>query len=121
MIKSIINYIKEVLGGLKSLLKGMRVTGYYISHPKEIITQQYPENKDTLKMFDRFRGEVILLHDENNEHRCTGCTACEVACPNGSIEIISERVLNPWNFYYLVFKCASIKYANWRICHDLKV
>ncbi len=60
MIKSIINYIKEVLGGLKSLLKGMRVTGYYISHPKEIITQQYPENKNTLKMFDRFRGEVIL-------------------------------------------------------------
>ena len=61
MIKSIINYIKEVLVGLKSLLKGMRVTGYYISHPKEIITQQYPENKDTLKMFDRFRGEVILF------------------------------------------------------------
>ena len=95
MIKSIIEYIKEVLGGLKSLLKGMRVTGYYISHPKEIITQQYPENKNTLKMFDRFRGEVILLHDENNEHRCTGCTACEIACPNGSIEIISDRVLNP--------------------------
>ena len=64
MIKSIITYIKEVLVGLKSLLKGMRVTGYYISHPKEIITQQYPENKNTLKMFDRFRGEVILLHDK---------------------------------------------------------
>ena len=47
----------------------MRVTGHYISHPKEIITQQYPENRNTLKMFDRFRGEVVLLHDENNEHK----------------------------------------------------
>ncbi len=57
---------------------------------KEIITQQYPENKDTLKMFERFRGEVVLLHDENNEHKCTGCSACEMACPNGTIEIIAH-------------------------------
>ena len=72
----------------------MKVTGYYISHPKEIITQQYPENRDTLKMFERFRGEVVMPHDENNEHKCTGCSACELACPNGTIEIISDRVLN---------------------------
>ena len=70
----------------------MWVTGYYVSHPKEIITQQYPENRDELKMFERFRGEVVLLHDENNEHRCTGCSACDVACPNGTIEIISKMV-----------------------------
>jgi len=94
-MNSIINYIKDILLGLKSLAKGMSVTGHYISHPKEIITQQYPENRDTLKMFDRFRGEVVLLHDENNEHRCTGCSACEVACPNGTIEIISKRIEGP--------------------------
>lgn len=94
-MKSIIKYIKDILLGLRSLVKGMAVTGHYVSHPKEIITQQYPENRDTLKMFDRFRGEVVLLHDENNEHRCTGCSACEVACPNGTIEIISKRVEGP--------------------------
>ena len=81
--------------GLRSLVKGMAITGHYISHPKEIITQQYPENKATLQMFDRFRGEVVLTHDEKNEHRCTGCSACEVACPNGTIEIINERVIDP--------------------------
>ena len=64
-MKVIINYIKEILDGVKTLINGMRVTGYYISHPKEIITQQYPENKDTLKMMNRFRGEVIMPHDEN--------------------------------------------------------
>ena len=73
----------------------MKVTGYYFANArKEIITQQYPENRETLKMFDRFRGEVIMPHNENNEHRCTGCSACEVACPNGTIEIISDRKLN---------------------------
>ena len=93
-MKSIINYIKEILFGLKTLLTGMKVTGYYFTHPKEIITQQYPENKETLKMFDQFRGEVIMPHDDNNEHACTGCEACEIACPNGTIEIISDRILN---------------------------
>lgn len=74
----------------------MKITGYYFSHAKkEIITSQYPENRDTLKMFDRFRGIVTLTHDENNEHACTGCSACEIACPNGTIEIVSNRVEDP--------------------------
>lgn len=92
MIKAIIKYFKDIALGLRSLVKGMSVTGHYVTHPSEIITQQYPENRDSLKMFDRFRGEVILIHDENNEHRCTGCSACEIACPNGTIEIISKWV-----------------------------
>ncbi len=89
---SVFKYIKEIFQGLGTLVKGMAITGHYISHPKEIITQQYPENRETLKMFDMFRGEVVLTHNEENDHRCTGCSACEVACPNGTIEIISKRI-----------------------------
>lgn len=86
-------YIGEIVHGVKSLLKGMSVTGYYFIHPKEIITQEYPNNKDTLKMFERFRGEVVMPHNENNEHRCTGCSACELACPNGTIRIVSDYII----------------------------
>lgn len=94
-MKAILNYIKDILLALKSLWTGMKVTGYYISHAKkEIITQQYPENRESLQMFDRFRGEVIMPHNEENEHRCTGCSACEIACPNGTIEIIWDRKEN---------------------------
>jgi NADH-quinone oxidoreductase subunit I len=93
--KSVAKYIGEVLHAAKTLLTGMKITGYYFFHPKEILTQQYPENRETLKMFERFRGEVVLIHDENNEHKCTGCSACELACPNGTIEIINKREIDP--------------------------
>ena len=94
-MNSIINYLKEIFGGVGALIKGMRVTGYYFVHPKQIVTQQYPENRKTLKMFDRFKGEVVMPHNDKNEHKCTACGICEMNCPNGSIEIISQMVVNP--------------------------
>ncbi len=87
---SIYNYIKGVLHALKSLATGMGITGHYFVRPSTIITQQYPENRATLKMAERFKGEVTMPHDAKNEHKCTGCGICEINCPNGSIEIISK-------------------------------
>src|SRR5688572_27042283 len=89
------DYISNIFHGVRSLLKGMNRTGYYFVRPKEIITQQYPDNRATLKIADRFRGEVVMPHDENNEHACTGCTACELACPNGTIKIITKFDISP--------------------------
>ena len=91
----LVKYIKDIFKGVKSLLTGMRRTGYYFTHHKEIITQQYPDNRDELKLPERFRGEVVLIHDEKNEHACTGCTACELACPNGTIKIITKFDMTP--------------------------
>ena len=88
-------YLKDVFSGVRSLLKGMKLTGYYFTHHKEIITQQYPDNREELKLPERFRGEVVMLHDEHNEHACTGCTACELACPNGTIKIITKFDITP--------------------------
>jgi NADH-quinone oxidoreductase subunit I len=91
----LINYIKDIFSAIRSLLKGMRRTGYYFTHHKEIITQQYPDNRDTLQLPERFKGEVVMTHDENNEHACTGCTACELACPNATIKVVTKFEMTP--------------------------
>ena len=92
-MSSIIQYFKEIFQGLWSLLKGMRVTSRYFFSPGKIVTQKYPNNRKDLVMFDRFKGEVIMPHNEKNEHKCTGCGICEINCPNGTIEIISKSIV----------------------------
>ncbi len=91
-MRSIINYLKEIVTGVASLLRGMKVTGSYFIRPSTIVTQKYPNNRKDLKMFDRFKGEVVMPHNEKNEHRCTGCGICELNCPNGTIEIITKTI-----------------------------
>jgi NADH-quinone oxidoreductase subunit I len=92
-MRSIIIYFKEIAEGIWSLLKGMKVTGSYFLKPSTIVTQKYPDNRKDLVMFDRFKGEVIMPHNDKNEHKCTGCGICEINCPNGSIEVISKTII----------------------------
>lgn len=87
-------YISDIAGAVGSLLKGMRRTGWYFLHREEAITQQYPDNRDNMGLPERFRGEVVMPHNEQNEHRCTGCTACELACPNGTIKVVTKFEVN---------------------------
>ncbi|MDP4209559.1 MAG: NADH-quinone oxidoreductase subunit I [Bacteroidota bacterium] len=93
-MKTVLRYLQEVALAFRSLWSGLRLTLYFFTHPrKEIITEQYPENRTTsINIPERFAGEVVLTHDENNEHKCTACTLCEMACPNGTIKIISAQV-----------------------------
>jgi len=82
--------LKHFFQGLLSLLKGMKVTLSYLVRPSTVITQQYPENRKTLKMFDRYKGQLKLIYDEDGHYNCNGCQFCEIACPNASI-IITPR------------------------------
>lgn len=89
------DYLSDVYTGVKSLLIGMKRTGSYFINSKTRITQEYPDNRATLVLPERFRGEVVMPHDANNEHACTGCTACELACPNGTIKVITKFDITP--------------------------
>lgn len=93
-MKGIIKYFTDIYKGVWTLLVGMKVTGSYFVRPWTIMTQKYPENRKTLVMFDRFKGELVMPHNEANEHKCTGCGICEINCPNGTLEVISQSIVN---------------------------
>jgi len=91
-MNSIIEYFKDIINGIASLLRGMRITNRNFFSPGKIVTQKYPDNRKELVMFDRFKGEVTMPHNEKNEHKCTGCGICEMNCPNGTIEVVSKTI-----------------------------
>lgn len=65
------------------ILKSMRIAFRNFMRPP--ITVQYPHEK--LVLPERARWAVRMTLDENGEHRCTACLACERACPDFVIRI----------------------------------
>lgn len=90
---SIKEYFSSVGKGISSLVKGMAVTGKEFVTPK--VTEQYPENRSTLKIADRFRAELTLIYDSEGRHRCIGCGICQMNCPNGTIQLTTKMVELP--------------------------
>lgn len=83
-------YFGGLIHGISSLLTGMRMTMKIFLRKK--VTEEYPENRAELVMFDRFRGTLNMPHNENNEHRCIACGLCQTACPNDTISVISQTI-----------------------------
>lgn len=84
------DYFGGLFRGISSLITGMKTSMKVFLRKKT--TEQYPENRETLVIAERFRGTLVLPHNENNEHRCIACGLCQTTCPNDTIEIISEMV-----------------------------
>lgn len=84
------SYIGSLINGITSLLTGMKTTMTVFCRKKT--TEQYPENRKTLKLSERFRGTLTMPHNERNEHHCIACGLCQMACPNDTIKVTSETV-----------------------------
>lgn len=92
-MSNIKEYFSSVGQGIKSLVKGMQVTGKELVTPK--ITECYPENRDTLQISDRFRAELTLKYDAEGRHKCIACGICQMNCPNGTIKLTTKMVELP--------------------------
>jgi NADH-quinone oxidoreductase subunit I len=73
---------------LVDLFKGLWVT-FRHQHPKDLVTEQYPQERPEIS--DRFRGQPRLLKDADGKLLCTACGACALACPEKLIKIGSVR------------------------------
>jgi len=70
-----------------SILLGMKITGvHFVRSP---LTELYPEERPDIA--PTFRGRHMLAYDENGEHLCISCKACEKICPDRLIVIESVR------------------------------
>lgn len=86
------SYFKGLIHGTGSLLTGMKITGREFFTRK--VTEQYPENRDTLKISPRFRGRLIMATDAEGNNKCIACCLCQTACPNDTIHITSESIMD---------------------------
>ena len=84
------SYIGSLIHGITSLLTGMKTTMTVFWRKKT--TEQYPENRKTLKLSERFRGTLTMPHNEKNEHHCVACGLCQTACPNDTIKVTSQTI-----------------------------
>ncbi|MEL7585808.1 MAG: 4Fe-4S binding protein [Prolixibacteraceae bacterium] len=82
------SYFGGLFHAIGSLLTGMKTTINVYFRKKT--TEQYPENRAELVLPDRFRGSLTMPHNADNEHRCVACGLCQTACPNDTIEVITE-------------------------------
>ena len=87
---TITEYFSSLFKGLHSLIKGMEVTGKELVTKK--VTEQYPENRDTLQISKRFRGTLQFIYDDEGYHKCIACKSCERNCPNGTIQVITKMI-----------------------------
>ena len=58
------------------------------------VTEKYPENRGKKPLTERFRGVLVMPHNEKNEHKCNGCGVCTNNCPNETITLTVKKELD---------------------------
>ena len=51
--------------------------------------------KTTLHVAKRHRGRLTFKRNDDGSYKCTACTLCEKACPNGTIKITAHMAEDP--------------------------
>ena len=90
-VKSL-GYIGRFMQGMWTLVKGLKVT--FVEFFTKKTTDEYPENRGKLVMFERYRGTLTMLHDENGKNKCTVCGLCETNCPNNTLRVETDTVVD---------------------------
>lgn len=88
----LIEYPYSIGKAFFSLFIGMYRTVHSMVHPKLVLTQQYPQNRDTIYIPAAFKATLVFSKDADGIPKCTACGLCQISCPNGSISLKSRTV-----------------------------
>ena len=79
--------LRRVLGGLRSLLVGLGITGRHMVRP--VVTLQYPHE---LPDVSHWGGPIELVtFPQTGTHDCIACNACARICPSDCFDIAGVR------------------------------
>jgi NADH-quinone oxidoreductase subunit I len=97
---------------LPGIIKGMGITLKHFFSKK--VTIQYPEQKREFSPV--YRGQHILMRDENGAERCTACGLCALACPAEAITMVAAERKEGEEHLYREEKYASTYEINMLRC-----
>ena len=84
------SYLGGLVHGLATLLTGLK--GTFTEFFTKKVTEEYPDNRKTLVMFDRFRGTLYMPLDENGHNKWIAWGLCQMNCPNDTIHLEIDTV-----------------------------
>lgn len=97
---------------LVQIIKGMGITLKHIFKKKNTI--QYPEEQREFSPV--YRGEHVLMRDEEGRERCTACGLCALSCPAEAITMKAAERTEDEKHLYREEKYAAIYEINMLRC-----
>ena len=97
---------------LVAILKGMMITIRHFFKKK--ITVQYPEQQRVYSPV--YRGQHVLMRDNEGRERCTACGLCALSCPAEAITMKAEERKAEEEHLYREEKYAAVYEINMLRC-----
>lgn len=85
VVKEEMTFLEKIY--LVAIVKGMVITIKHFFKKKNTI--QYPDQKREFSPV--YRGEHVLMRDEEGRERCTACGLCALSCPAEAISMVAAE------------------------------